>query len=232
MRSVDSATAAAIQSRRGHIPRYFVWIEGKNRTSGALETMGLWNGEDTVEVTVVNPDTGLPVTRTYHAGGSLLNMDPIPAVSDLSVRTIQVGLSQINAAVQQAIRGYDPRLGKVQIHRGLFDLDTRALVANPVPLFDGQVNGAPIETPAAGEEGGIALDIVSHTRVLTRTNAAKRSDETQKLRSGDRFRRYSGVAGQWDFFWGEEKSSGAAVAATTPSTSFPTSRERNVGGSR
>lgn len=167
--------------------------------------MGLWNGEDTVEVTVVQAESGLPVTRTYHAAGSLLGIDPIPAVSDLSVRTIQIELSQINAAVQQAIRGYDARLAKLEVHRGLYSLDTRLLVAPPVPLFDGQVNGAPINTPAAGEEGGISLAVVSHTRVLTRTNPAKRSDETQKLRSGDRFRRYSGVANQWDFFWGEEK---------------------------
>jgi hypothetical protein len=205
MRSVDPATAAAIQSRRGHIPRYFVWIVAKNRTNGAQETMGLWNGEDTVEVTVIQAESGLPVTRTYNAAGSLLGLDPIPAVSDLSVRTIQISLSQINAAVQQAIRGYDARLAKLEVHRGLLSLDTRLLVAPPVPLFDGQVNGAPINTPAAGEEGGISLAVVSHTRVLTRTNPAKRSDETQKLRSGDRLRRYSGVANQWDFFWGEEK---------------------------
>lgn len=207
MRNVDSATAAAYQSRRAHIPRYFVWIEAKNRTSGGLETMGLWNGDDTVDVSVVNPDTGLPVTRTYHAAGALLNIDPIPAVSDLSVRTIQIGLSQINAAVQQAIRGYDPRLAKVQIHRGMLDLDTREVIGYPVPLWDGQVNGSPIETPAVGQEGGIALQVVSHTRMLTRTNAAKRSDETQKLRQGDRLRRYSDTAGEWAFWWGEEKAS-------------------------
>jgi hypothetical protein len=80
------------------------------------------------------------------------------------------------------------------------------LVAAPVPRFDGQVNGAPIDTPAVGGEGGVKLSVVSHTRVLTRTNAAKKSDETQKLRSGDRFRRYSAVAGQWDYWWGEAKA--------------------------
>lgn len=206
MRNVDSATAAAYQSRRAHIPRYFVWIEARNRSTGDLETMGLWNGEDTVDVAVINPESGLPVTRTYHASGSLLNIDPIPSVSDLTVRNIRIGLSQISAAVQQAIRGYDPRLGRVQIHRGMLDLETREVIGNPVPLWDGQINGSPIETPAVGEEGGIALDAVSHTRMLTRTNAAKRSDETQKLRDGDRLRRHSDVAGEWAFWWGEEKA--------------------------
>jgi hypothetical protein len=44
------------------------------------------------------------------------------------------------------------------------------------------------------------------TRELTRTNPAKRSDETQRLRSGDRFRRYSGTAYQWPIWWGEAKA--------------------------
>lgn len=55
-----------------------------------------------------------------------------------------------------------------------------------------------------GGEGGVELAVVSHTRMLTRTNPAKRSDESQKLRQGDRLRRYSGVAGEIEFFWMEK----------------------------
>lgn len=204
-RSVDAATSAAYQTRAGHVPRYFVWIVARDRGTGAPATIGLWNGDDTVDVTVIRAETGQAETRTYHAAGSLLGHDPIPAVSDLSVRTIKVALSQINVAVQQAVRGYDARLARVEIHRGLLSLETRQLVAPPVSIFDGQANGAPIETPAVGKTGSVSLSVVSHTRMLTRTNPQKRSDESQKLRSGDRFRRYSGVAGQWDFAWGEHK---------------------------
>lgn len=206
MRSVDSATAAAIQSRAGHIPRIFVWIKAKNRDTGELEEGGFWSGDDYVGVSVVQAETGLTVDRTYGPASSLLVVDPIPAISDLTVRTVQVQLRSIGEDVRQLILGYDVRFAPIEIHRGLLSLDTHLLVAPPVPIFDGQVNGAPINTPAAGGEGGIKLAVVSHSRVLTRANAAKKSDESQQLRSSDRFRRYTDVAPQWDYFWGEAKA--------------------------
>ncbi|MBB3977363.1 hypothetical protein GGQ64_002569 [Rhizobium azooxidifex] len=51
----------------------------------------------------------------------------------------------------------------------------------------------------------IQLDCVSHSRMLTRTNPAKKSHEAQKLRSGDKFRQYNTVAGQWQYWWGERE---------------------------
>jgi len=140
--------------------------------------------------------------------GSILsgNLAPARVTSRWkSTRTIKISLSPISEAVRKAIREYDARLAPVEIHRGLLDLDTRNLIAPPRPRFVGEVNGAPIETPAAGGEGSVSLSVVSHTRALTKTNAAKKSDETQKLRGGDRFRRYSDVAGQIEFWWGEKK---------------------------
>lgn len=203
MRDNDPAVSAHLQSRQGVIPRSFVWITAKNRSTGAPESLGFWNGDDTVDVTVVSGVTGLPVTRIYHGWGELLAIDAIPLVSDLTIRTIQIALSPISEAVRLAFRQYDARLAPVEIHRGFLNLDTRNLIANPRPRFIGWVNASPIETPAAGGEGKLSASIVSHTRALTKINPAKRSDETQKLRNNDRFRRYADVAGQWTFFWGE-----------------------------
>lgn len=203
MRSVDSATAAHLQARAGTIPRDFLWIEGKNRETGAAESIGFWNDLDTVTVTVISGETGLPAARDYVGSGTLISADAIPLVSDLTIRTIRIRLSQIDEGVAQAIRGYDPRLAHVEFHRGLFDPDTRNLVAPPLPHFLGRINAAPIQTPPAGSDGSITLSVVSHSRELTRTNAAKKSDETQKRRSGDRFRRYSDVAGEWNVPWGQ-----------------------------
>lgn len=204
MRSADSATVAAVQSRAGIIRRNLVWIVAKNRDTGAPESTGLWNELDPVTITVVSADSGEDEARTYHGAGGLLQVERVPLVADLSIRTIRISLSQISEAVQQAIRGYDPRLAHVELHRAFFDPATRAIVAKPLPRFVGRLNKAPINTPATGGEGGIAIEVVSHTRELTRTNPAKKSDETQQLR-GDRFRRYAGTAGQWDQFWGETK---------------------------
>ena len=65
------------------------------------------------------------------------------------------------------------------------------------------MNKAQLSTPKTGDEGGIDLTCVSHIREMTRTNPAKKSDETQKRRSGDRFRRYIGTVNV-DLFWGQK----------------------------
>ncbi|MEO9612640.1 MAG: hypothetical protein ABJG86_09695 [Nitratireductor sp.] len=204
MRDADPAIVSHLQSRAGVVPRSFLWMVGKNRATGEPEAAGFWSDLDAITVTVIDGLTGTPVSRDYVGSGTLISVDPVPLVSDLTVRHIRIRLSQVSAEVAQAIRGYDPRLAHVEIHLGLFDPATRTLIAPPVPQFVGQVNGAPIRTPAVGQEGDITLVVASQTRELTRTNPAKRSDETQRRRGGDRFRRYKDVAGQWEFFWGEK----------------------------
>lgn len=207
---LDANTVAAIASRQGIAPVNFIWIAAKNRTTGALETAGFWNGWDAVEAQVIDIDTRLAVTRTYQAGGSLIEVPAIPLQSDLTVRTIRIRLSQINAAVEQAIRGYDPKHAPVEIHRGFLDTETMLPVAPAVPRFVGYINGAPVRTPAVGGEGGIEIACVSHSRVLTKTNPLKRSDETQSRRLvggvPDRLRRYTDVAGKWPVHWGEPRT--------------------------
>jgi hypothetical protein len=74
----------------------------------------------------------------------------------------------------------------------------------------GFVNAAPEEIAGTDGQSQLKVEVVSVTRELTRTNPAKRSDEAQRLRSGDRFRRYSGTAHQWPIWWGEAKAKPAS----------------------
>lgn len=205
MRDTDPAVAAQVRSRASVVPRSFVWMKAKNRTSGVVEALGFWNGEDTVTLSVVSGETGLPETRTYYGWGKLVNIPAIPLVSDLTVRTVTLTMSHLDPTVQLAVRGYDPRFQPIEIHRGYFDPVTRLLIAPPRSRFLGFVNGAPIENAAKGGEGSLKINCVSHSRSLTKTNPGKRGDGSQRLRNGDRFRRYSDVAGQWEFFWGQKK---------------------------
>lgn len=215
MRSIDSATIAYLQARAGVVARQLLWIVAKNRDTGDPEEIGFWDDLDTLTMSVISGEDGSTVSRTYIGAGALLEIDAIPLVSDLSVRTISVSLSGVSTEVAEAVRTYDPRLAAVEIHRALFDTETRELIAPPIPHFVGRINRLDIPTPEVGGDAVITAEVVSHTRELTRSNPAKRSDETQKLRSGDRFRRYTGVANKWDVFWGEKK---ASVPTTTTST--------------
>ncbi|WP_337267054.1 hypothetical protein [Oryzifoliimicrobium ureilyticus] len=220
VRAVDIAVAAHLQSRQGVIPRNFVWITAKSLTDGSSESIGFWNGVDTVDVTVVSGQTGALETRTYHAWGSWLSIENIQRSPEVAIRTIKMKLSQVSPEVQQAFRGYDTRLAPVEIHRGFLDLDTRKHIGTPVLRFMGWINKAPITTPAVGEQGGVEVSVVSHARMLTRINPAKRSDESQKRRSGDRFRRYAGTAAEWEFWWGEQKSTMASTVKSLPAQVF------------
>jgi len=201
MRSFDSNTLAAL-SADSLIVRSLVFVRGKT-LAGATKTFGFWNGEDDVSITVTSAIDGASESRTYIGGGSLLAIDPIPLRIGLEVRTINATMSQIYATVQDMVRGNNIRHAVVEIHRALFNVSTGQLVAPPYARFLGKVNTSPVNTPRAGDEGSVVFGCVSNTRELTRANTALKSDETQKLRSGDRARRYVGVAAQWPVWWGE-----------------------------
>lgn len=183
--------------------RQAIYIVGKDRDTGADAAVGFWNELETATLTVINGKTGISEARDYQGAGSLITIGSIPLTNDLTIQTVRVTLSQVNEAVLLAIRGYEPRLASVDIHRVPFDLATRQVVGVPPSHFFGRVDTVSITTPSTGEEGSIELECKSFMRELTRVNGAKRSDESQKLRSGDRFRRYAGTAWQAQIDWGE-----------------------------
>ncbi|QPC87421.1 hypothetical protein GA830_12210 [Mesorhizobium sp. NBSH29] len=201
----DASTSAEMQARAGLIYRDLIWITAKNRTTGAPQSIGLWTGDDTSDINVISGATGAPATRTYYGAAGNMKIPSIPLVTDLSVRTISVIFGQLHPSIVLAVRGYDVRNAPVEIHRIYLNRDTRNPIAPALSRFLGFVNSAPIETPKAGETGSITLNLVSHTRSLTKKGTAKKSDESQRLRSGDRFYKYTDVAGQWEISWGENK---------------------------
>lgn len=208
MRDYNAATLAQLQSRRGLVARVLVWIEARNRVSGAAEAMGIWSGEDDALITV----EGQP--RAYLGAGALLAPEPVSAGSGLQVRSWQLRLSAVSPEVEDLVKGYDTRFCRVTVHRGLLDPNSRLLVAEPHRVFRGFLDK--IDFPAA-EPGGMAaavLDLVSETRVLTRGLAAKKSHESQLARApGDAFRQYGDIAGAVPVYWGEERAPGAPAAS-------------------
>jgi hypothetical protein len=201
VRVLDVDTQAAVRDRVAIIPRNFVLV-----TKGA-DSWGFTDFGEDVTLNVIDGETGLSVSRTYYGDNApIVSMDSMPLKIGLEVDTTQVVLSSLHTAVEDMVRGHDVRGATVQIHRAYLSRVSMLPVAAPRIRRLGRLNGAPIDTPAAGGNGSVTLQVVSHTRELTRTNPAKRSDEQQRLRSGDRFRRYSGTAGKWEIWWGEAKS--------------------------
>lgn len=193
---------AALAARR-LLPRDFLSITARNRTTGEPETVNFWSDVSSVQALVLDPDTGIPVLRSYRGAGILIQISDIPAIAGVTVQRVTIRMSQLDEQVEQAVRLYDVKQARVEIHTGLLDPESRKLVSPAEPLFVGFIDEAPITTPAEGEDGGITLTCTSHTQELARSNPATRSHADQQVRApGDDFFIDAAVVGDQDHYWG------------------------------
>lgn len=208
MRNSDASTIAALTASRaaGIVPRQLVTIWASPNAGGDAELFGFWDGVLPVDLEVVGARSGATEVRSFQADGSLIEVGALKFSMDLKVRSTAVKLNPLHPAVDLLFRGYKLRLAEIEIHRMPLETTTRLPVAAARSRFLGLVETAPRPRPKAGGEGSLTLNCVSDAIQLTRTNPAKRSDETQRLRSGDRQMRYAEVAGEWDIPWGEAET--------------------------
>jgi len=203
-RGISAANYTALQNRI-LLPRDFVCFVVRDRSTGAPVTDGYWSDVGSITADVIDPDTGGTSTRTWAGAGSLISISDIPLVSNLTVQNVTVTLSQVADRVNQLVRLYDCKQGRVEIYRGLFDPASRTMVAPAEPRFVGTIDEAPINTPAEGEDGDVQLACTSNTAELTRSNTDTRSDASQKRRNPvDEFFQDVAVVGGWQQFWGKE----------------------------
>src|SRR5690606_4596515 len=161
---------------------------------------------ENVTAFVLDPDTFLPVSRSYYGAGGLISIDDIPSVSVLQVQDVHIRMSQLDEMVENAIRLYDIKQARVEIHRGLFDPVSHNLVAPAIIRFVGFVNLVEVHTPSENEDGYVDVTCVSHTQELVRSNPSTRGHEDQLQRaSGDNFFIDAAVVPEWDLEWGEVK---------------------------
>lgn len=202
----DAETIAALASG-GVVFRDLLTVQGKT-LGGAAATFAYWTGEDDVAVNVVPAGAETPVSRNFVGGGTLIEVPPIVDAIGIEARSVAFGLDHISTAAGgplDMVFGNNVRVARVELHRALFDPATWNLVTTPHLLFAGRVDGASVDDAAAEGQGGLSLEVISSAIDLTRTNPAMESDEQQKLRSGDRFRRHGDTAGQVETWWGMAK---------------------------
>ena len=214
MKTIDPATQAALVAapESGLMERNVVTIFAKALAGPAITEFPFWNDLDTVTVQVIDGESNLVVNRDAVGDGAILALDRIPQSTDFSIRTIRITFSQIHPTVRNMVSGYNIRGAWVEVHRLLFNPATGAVVAPAERPFTGRIDKAPQTIPGPGDEGGIYLDVVDSIRDLTRSNPAKKSDETQKRRSGDRARRNIGTANV-KLWWGQEKKNVAGSSS-------------------
>lgn len=216
---LSSAAIAHLAQRRGVAVRWLFWVEAKDRTTGDIVPLGLWNGSDHREFTV----NGVP--RTYYGAGSLVQVQPLTYETGPVVRIQTVEFAPISPEVEQMLRGYDARLAPVELHLANFDPQTMELISID-RAFRGVLDKAPIPTPEIGNSSRIVAELASTARRMTRTVTAKKSDEAQKRRAGDRFRRYADVSGSVTVWWGEARAKAPATKPAAETKSEPESDPR------
>lgn len=204
MRSVSSAYLSALTNARenGLIVRKMAYFTAKDRGTGDPAYYGFWTGDEPITTNVVSTTTGSAVERTY-VGSVGLEVGQIARVSNMTIQNVAITLSQIEATALALVREDDPRLATVEIHDCLLGTDGLP-VANPEPVFYGEIDQASIKTPSAGSVGGIEMMAVSSAIVLlSLTNPRKRSYAGQAQRTADQFGRYSNATAYSKIYWGE-----------------------------
>ena len=195
---MDSNELALLSQRMGHVAHWLVYVGARDRQDGTQHWAGFWTGDDDLNFTIGGQ------SRLYYGAGAALTVDPIQQEVGLQVRMQTIRLATV-PDVEQAIKGYDPSLQPVEIHRATFEPLTMTLVAEPQLVFAGTVDGTPIEEGAIGGVGSVALAVASKVRSLTRLIPIMKSDAALKDRAGDDgFRKYVSEAGQWAVAWGEK----------------------------
>lgn len=184
---VPSNTYAALRAARtrGLIVRDFVWFKARNRSTDALETVGISSEAVALTIDVTKPDTGTVTNRVYQPGAGLMSIPPIPSTLKLEERRLRLTFSRLSPAIINAVKVFDVKGEPVEIHRTFFDPDSRLQVDPAHCRFDGFVRSVRIKKAKAGDDGAIYVDIVDHSASL-RVNPVKISKAHFKARSGDR----------------------------------------------
>jgi hypothetical protein len=220
-RSLSDANFAAIQQRR-IVPRDFIWLIARDRSSGAPVAEGVWSGQGNFTAAVIDPHTGGSQDRAFFGSGALVSVGNIPLVQGITVQTLTITMSGVNAAFNDYVRTNDLKQAEIQIFRGFLDPGTRLLVAPAVPRFVGYIDDAPITTPKENTSGAITITATSNTQELTRANSDTRSDASQRLRAAnDNFYQDTAVVGGWKFFWGLYNGSLATTGSNFDPSTHP-----------
>jgi hypothetical protein len=203
MRSLPADVLSALAEGR-LVARDFFSITVRDRATGDPVEDHYWSDVGSITCDVIDPNTGAEDERTFTGAVTLISISDIPLVSNISVQVVTVSLSQVADRINTLVRTYDAKQAPVEIFRGLFDPDTREMVAPAECRFAGFVDKIEIRTPSENEEGGVDLICASHTQEMTRYNPDTRSDASQRRRSAtDNFFQDAASVGDWEFFWGK-----------------------------
>lgn len=162
---------------------------------GAAVNLGFWTGGDHQSFTV----DGVTLTYSGAQGAMAPAAFRYAAGTDILSQDITMALSPEGETLARAYRLSG---APCKIHGVLLDGDTGALL-DTRRFFIGTVESSDINMDPAGGFARLDLRLFSSARRGTFTRSGKKSDASQSLRSGDRFRRYGDLGRVTADPWGQ-----------------------------
>lgn len=177
--------------------RWLIWIEARNRTTGAREAGGVSTLEEDYSFSIAGKN------RVYSGAGPIIGLPEIAYDSGTVIQNQRLTLSIISPAVIQMIRQYDAKFAPVEMRVAFYSTTTGQLIDTAV-AFQGFVDGINIRE---GEQAACELTLCSLNRGGTKTLGYRKSDASQKQRnSNDNGRKYASIAGSVPVAWGQDHS--------------------------
>ncbi len=186
-----------MNGRNGHIVRWLLWIKPRTRDTYVETPFGFWNDVYDRDFTV---DAEV---RAYTGAYGTFIPPKIIYEKGLKVQEIQIGFSNLNPTIDNALRVYETSGAPVFLHKALFDTDMNLLEIEE--KFRGQISRFPNAIPETNGKMSATLHCVSSARLGTLTLGALKSNIAQKERlATDRFREYASVSPASADFWGKD----------------------------
>ena len=196
MKTIDTALYTHLTAREGIDAHVLVWIEAKDKVTGAASPFGIWTGDDDRSFTVDGS------ARDYLGQGSLIDVGDIVAESGYVVRVTRMTIAHLQPDIAAILAARDLRhvpctWHQVHLQPGSFDL-----VAPPRRVFKGRVEVTPLPEAAEDDEIAAEFELVSYARDMTIPLSQKKSSAALLARQpGDLFRQYIAVSGKISGYW-------------------------------
>lgn len=212
MRTYSTALTNYRAAGKAFWPIHFISIKVKQVDDpSSFVLCNFCTSDDDMTVTVTDPDTGSPVSRTFAGGGHILKMGDLTRSEGAVIRSHSFTMSGASSLVLDMVHGYNNREALFQWFIGEVDQDTGLLIDEPPCEFVGIVNtndvmdGALSVEGLQGAESSIQISVDSLAAVLTDRNYDMRTVDVSESRSGDKFFEYADSAHHWNVRWGKSK---------------------------
>lgn len=215
--SFDTTQTDEFRERQGVDGQKLVWIEARNRQTGAIEGMGLWSGDDDQSFVVDG------VLRSFHGAGAVIGIPPVRAGIGLQVRRHRIILPPMRDEVRLVLQVYQAAQAKVRVWSQPMSVHTGAPLSAPIRVIKGRLEKAPETMAARGGRSRTELIVATGARALTFTVPWFKSDAAMRLRNpADRAREYIDTIADRAVPWGQ-----SSVRAAPPAPFDPEERDES-----